>query len=157
MLFRSIRKIAEETWRDTYSEILSNTQLEWMFEWMYSTDSLTSQINEGQLFFILHYNESPCGYISIQKESKDRYHFQKIYLQPSMQGKGLGKILINKGIEYVKDNTTGGCRIVLNVNRFNAKAVGFYKNSGFNIIDSGDFDIGHGYYMTDYIMAYDLD
>ena len=42
--------------------------------------------------------------------------------------------------------------IELNVNRYN-KAQGFYLKHGFQIRRQGDFEIGNGYYMNDYIMG----
>lgn len=46
-------------------------------------------------------------------------------------------------------------RIELNVNR-NNPAIGFYNRLGFRILRQGDFDIGHGFYMNDYIMGMEL-
>ena len=43
----------------------------------------------------------------------------------------------------------------LNVNRHN-KALDFYKKMGMSIDRSGDFDIGGGFYMNDYIMRKEL-
>ena len=45
--------------------------------------------------------------------------------------------------------------MVLNVNR-NNNAVSFYRKMGMEILGQGDFDIGSGYYMNDYIMSLDL-
>ena len=48
-----------------------------------------------------------------------------------------------------------GARIELNVNR-NNPALGFYEHIGMRKDREGDFPIGNGYYMNDYIMALDL-
>jgi len=37
------------------------------------------------------------------------------------------------------------------------RALGFYERLGMRIADSGDFDIGDGYYMNDYIMSLALE
>ena len=39
-----IRNLAERSFLPTYKEILSSDQLDWMFDWMYSVDSLQQQI-----------------------------------------------------------------------------------------------------------------
>ena len=44
----------------------------------------------------------------------------------------------------------------LNVNRDNTRAVEFYQRMGMRTLERGDFHIGHGYYMTDYIMGLDI-
>ena len=40
----------------------------------------------------------------------------------------------------------------LNVNRHNP-ALGFYEHMGMSKAREGDFDIGNGFYMNDYIMG----
>ena len=44
----------------------------------------------------------------------------------------------------------------LNVNRGNAKAIDFYLHMGMYKASEGDFDIGYGFQMNDYIMALDI-
>ena len=44
------------------------------------------------------------------------------------------------------------CEMHLNVNR-NNKALRFYEYMGMKKVDEGDFAIGNGYYMNDYIMG----
>jgi len=41
----------------------------------------------------------------------------------------------------------------LQVNRQNYKAVNFYFKMGFIIESVGDFDIGGGYFMNDFVMV----
>jgi len=43
----------------------------------------------------------------------------------------------------------------LNVNR-NNKALHFYEHKGMKKLREGDFPIGNGYYMNDYIMGLEL-
>lgn len=46
--------------------------------------------------------------------------------------------------------------MLLNVNRHNTKALAFYQRMGMSKVDEGDFPIGQGYYMNDYIMGLDI-
>lgn len=48
-----------------------------------------------------------------------------------------------------------GARIELNVNR-NNPSIGFYHHLGLRILRQGDFHIGNGYYMNDYIMGLEV-
>ena len=52
---------------------------------------------------------------------------------------------------------SGRCkaRIELNVNR-NNPSIGFYHHLGLRILRQGDFHIGNGFYMNDYIMGLEL-
>ena len=58
--------------------------------------------------------------------------------------------------EAVKEINKKPCRMELNVNR-NNKALGFYLHMGMKKASEGDFDIGNGFYMNDYIMSIDIE
>ena len=111
---------------------------------------------DGHTYFIAYEENEPAGYLSIQPEGEHTYHLQKIYVLPSFQGKKLGKQLFNQAIQAIKKLHPEPCQMRLNVNRYNTKAVDFYFRLGMKKVFEGDFDIGHGYLMTDYIMALDI-
>ncbi len=151
-----LNKMAQEVFPAAYSEILGPAQIEYMMEWMYSIDSLTQQIaKEGHVYFILYEEKQPCGYVSIQPEGKDLFHLQKIYVLPDYQGKGYGMELFRHAIHYIKEIHPSPCAMELNVNR-NNRALHFYEHLGMKCVRQGDFSIGNGYYMNDYIMRLDL-
>jgi RimJ/RimL family protein N-acetyltransferase len=51
-----------------------------------------------------------------------------------------------------------GCRtLTLNVNRKNTGSVRAYERCGFRIVKRGDFPIGNGFVMEDYIMERPLE
>jgi GNAT superfamily N-acetyltransferase len=148
-----IKEIAFPVWYDTYKNILSPEQLDYMFDMMYSVENLKKQILElKHQFFIAFADNKPSGYISIEKTEEDVFIVQKIYILPEMQGKGFGRYVLNKGIEYVKGIHHEPFTLKLYVNRKNP-AVGFYKHFGMEIVDNRDFHIGNDFYMNDYIMA----
>ena len=150
-----IRDLAEKSFLPTYKEILSADQLDWMFDWMYSADSLRQQIEDGHVFFIAYDGDRPCGYVSVERQGEALFHLQKIYVLPDFQGKHVGQYLVRLVFDYVKSLYSGECTVELNVNR-NNKAKFFYERMGFSVARSGDFPIGNGYYMNDYIMAIEL-
>ena len=152
-----IRELADVTFRETYKNILYNEQLDWMFDWMYSAESLKQQMNgDGQVFLLVYKDNVPAGYISIERQGDDLFHFQKIYVLPLMQKNGIGKYLIDLGVEYIRSLGLEKFKVELNVNRKNP-AVDFYQRLGFKIASEGDFPIGNGYYMNDYIMEKEFD
>ena len=150
-----IRDLAEKSFLPTYKEILSADQLDWMFDWMYSADSLRQQIEDGHVFFIAYDGDRPCGYVSVERQGEALFHLQKIYVLPDFQGKHVGQYLVRLVFDYVRSLYSGECTVELNVNR-NNKAKFFYERMGFSVARSGDFPIGNGYYMNDYIMAIKL-
>ncbi len=151
-----IREMASIVFPDTYREILSPEQLDYMMDWMYSAESLHRQITEGgHIYYIAYQDGEAAGYVSIQPEGEHVFHLQKIYVLPSFQGKQLGKLLFEQAIRAIKELHPAPCQMRLNVNRHN-KAVTFYQRMGMVKVDEGDFPIGNGYYMNDYIMGLDI-
>lgn len=152
-----INELAWIVFPHTYKELLSPGQIEFMMDWMYSETNLHKQMTEdGHIYFLAYEGNEPAGYLSIQPEGEHTYHLQKIYVLPSYQGKKLGKQLFNQAIQAIKELHPEPCQMRLNVNRYNTKAVDFYFRMGMKKVFEGDFDIGHGYLMTDYIMALDI-
>ena len=133
-----IRALAKICFYDTYRKILSAEQLDYMYDMMYSENSLNSQISEGHHFVLAYKDEECAGYVSYQFEQGNSAHLHKLYILPAFQGCGIGRVMIE-----------------LNVNRQN-HAYHFYKKLGMEEVASGDFPIGGGYYMCDYIMRKDL-
>ena len=157
-----IRELAEQAFRHTYREILSPGQMEYMMDWMYSETSLERQMGpEGHVWFLAEFRGTPCGYLSVQplglqEDGAYLFELQKIYLLPAFQRHHLGRKLYEHACNFVKQAAAGWpCRIELHVNRYNP-AVSFYKHLGMEILREGDFPIGHGFYMNDYIMGVSL-
>lgn len=96
-----------------------------------------------------------AGYVSVQQQGEDLFHLQKIYVLPYYQGAHCGSFLFREAIKYIKEVHPGPCLMELNVNRHN-KALQFYEHMGMRKLREGDFPIGNGYYMNDYIMGLDI-
>lgn len=144
----TIITIQEKTWEPTYRDILSQEQIDYMFEKIYSSDALTEQMHAGQQFLILRDGERAVGFSSVSEEKAGKFKLHKIYVLPSTQGTGAGKYLLQQTEDYVK--SMGGTVLSLNVNRYN-KARTFYEKMGFSIVDEQDIPIGP-YWMNDYIL-----
>ncbi len=152
-----IEELAQEIFRATYKGILSPAQIDFMMEWMYSQESLRRQISEeGHVYHIVHYGGIPVGYVSVQQQGERLWHLQKIYLREGMQGKSVGKKMFLKAVEYIRENSALPAAMELNVNRNNVQAWQFYEHMGMHKASQGDFHIGNGYYMNDYIMAMEI-
>lgn len=148
-----VRKLADVIFPHTYSSLLTPQQIDYMMEWMYSPASLQKQMDDGQHFFLLVSDGNPVGFMTVEPQEELLFHLQKIYVLPSQQGKGAGRVLINAAESLVRSLIPEGetAALELNVNRDNP-AVSFYKKMGFKIDRQGDFPIGNGFYMNDYIM-----
>jgi ribosomal protein S18 acetylase RimI-like enzyme len=98
---------------------------------------------------IAYNNNEAVGFTSISIASNGISKLHKLYVVNELQGTGLGRLLLNKAIEYAILNKAY-C-MILNVNRYN-KAIGFYTKAGFKIKETVDIDIGNGFFMNDYVM-----
>jgi len=153
----AIRNLAWQVFPETYKGLISNEQIEYMMEWMYSVKSLRRQMLEDHHTYILAFNgEDLIGYVSVQPEQCETepyiYHLQKLYVHPKMHELGVGKMLFQAAIDHVKEVCNNArCEIRLYVNRHN-KALHFYEKMGMANIDKGDFDIGKGFTMNVFIM-----
>lgn len=151
----TIRDLAWCIFPHTYREILTPEQNDYMMEWMYSESSLRDQMTHGHQYLLAYDGSTAVGYVSVEQQDEHLFHLQKIYVLPERQGEGLGKKLFEAAIRLIKSQHPGPCAMELNVNR-NNRAVTFYERMGMHKDRSGDFDIGHGFYMNDYIMRMDL-
>lgn len=151
-----INKLANEVFPATYKEILSPEQLDYMMGWMYAPENIRKQMEEeGHVYFIAYEECEPTGYVSVQQQDENVFHLQKIYVLPRFQGAGLGSKLFDQAVKYIKEVHPSPCLMELNVNR-NNKALRFYERKGMKKVREGDFPIGNGYYMNDYIMGLEI-
>lgn len=152
----TIRSMASVVFPNTYKDILSSAQIDYMMEWMYSEESLRRQImEEGHIYYLAFQEGRAVGYLSIQPEGEHLFHLQKLYVLPASQGMQFGKQMFLQAVKAIKELHPAPCQVRLNVNRHN-KAYSFYEKMGMTKVDEGDFPIGHGYYMNDYIMGLEI-
>ncbi|RDV15278.1 GNAT family N-acetyltransferase [Pontibacter diazotrophicus] len=147
---KTIHQLAEAIWGPTYSSILSQEQVDYMFEAIYAEDELAKQLQEGQTYLLLFEQDKPVGFASysVKDKAASIYKLNKIYLLPGEQGKGHGKVLLSAVEEEVKQH--GAHVLDLNVNRYN-KAKQFYERCGYQVHQQEDIPIGP-YWMNDYVM-----
>ena len=152
-----IEELAQEIFRETYKVMLSPEQIDYMMVWMYSQENLHRQISQlGHIYHIVYDGDTPVGYISLEQQGERLWHLQKIYLRPGLQGKSIGKQMFMFAVDYIRRNSALPATMELNVNRDNVKAWTFYQHMGMHKASQGDFHIGSGYFMTDYIMAMEI-
>ena len=144
-----IRELTFRVWPQTYADILTQDQIDYMLELMYSEASLKKQIKAGSQFIIVYEDETPVGFAAYEETEPKIYKLHKIYILPSQQGKGTGRFVIDHIISEIKNKKATALQ--LQVNRYN-NAKQFYEKLGFTVLYEADFDIGDGYFMNDYVM-----
>ncbi|HEA29639.1 MAG TPA: GNAT family N-acetyltransferase [Leeuwenhoekiella sp.] len=144
-------RLAHKIWPVTFKNILSEAQIAYMLEMMYSEESLIKQQEDGCKLFLIKADDQNIGYLSIQhnKENSGKTKVHKIYVLPEFHGTGAGRFLMDLALTEAKKE--GATAVFLNVNRYN-NAIGFYEHYGFKKLYTEDNDIGQGYLMEDWVM-----
>ena len=150
-----IKELAYTIWPVAYGEILSKEQLDYMLDLIYCIESLEKQIDKNHIFLLVEDDNQFIGFASYELnfENSNKTKIQKLYILPQIQGKGVGRFLINYIKQIAIDNKKTD--LILNVNRFN-KAKEFYLKYGFEITKEIKIDIGNDYIMDDYVMEFPL-
>ncbi len=150
-----IRGLADIIFHSTYKDLISPEQMEYMFEWMYSIESLKEQMQSGHSFFLAYKNKELCAFFSVELEDEPThtYHLQKLYLLPQYHGTGAGTELLRGVMDHIKKESPSKAKMLLNVNRQNKRAISFYEKNGLIKLKSVDVNIAEDFYMNDYIMG----
>lgn len=151
-----IQRIARKSWRENYPGIISEDQIEYMLDLMYSRDALEIDFQNPnyQYYLVSNHENNNIAIIGFEKDYEPGItKLHRIYLLKSEKGKGYGKA----SIDYVKTAAKqyGNHAIILNVNKRNP-ALQFYISQGFTVMDQGAFHIGKGFVMDDFIMKISL-
>lgn len=147
----TIQNIALKTWPDTFENILSHEQIQYMLEWMYNPTSLSKQIADENFYFYLAFiDKIPCGFISaeVNYNHSQTTKVHKLYILPAYQGQGVGKKLVNKILSIATQNNN--IKLTLNVNK-NNPAKYFYEKIGFILVKEELIDIGNNFFMNDFV------
>jgi GNAT superfamily N-acetyltransferase len=152
----AISELAGVIWRACYPGIITHAQIDYMLARMYSLDVLRDEIrSQGIRYDLLLVNGKPAGFASYGSTAEPGVmKLHKLYLLPELHGRGLGSRLLQQVEHEVR--TGGARRLILSVNKRNARAIAAYQRNGFVIADSVVMDISGGFVMDDYIMAKDL-
>ncbi|GAB3338376.1 GNAT family N-acetyltransferase [Larkinella ripae] len=151
----SIIALQEQIWEPTYRAILDQEQITYMFQAIYSQEALEEQMTaENQIFILAYSDRQLVGFASYSRNAADgeRFKLHKIYVLPTEQGRGTGRLLLQEVVRRCL--ALGGNRLYLNVNRYN-KARQFYERLGFRVVREEDIPIGP-YWMNDFVLEKEL-
>lgn len=148
---KQIKELAYQIWPTAYSEILTNEQIKYMLDLFYSEEALKNQMNTGQQFVLIQEDSVNLGFAAFEHNCKEsgKTKLHKIYVLPNLQGKGVGKMLLDF-VETEAQKAQANA-VFLNVNKYN-KAKQFYQKLGYQITKEEVIDIGNNYIMDDYVM-----
>ncbi len=147
-----IARLAGVIWRGHYPGIISMAQIDYMLAKMYALETMKEEIQRrGIRYERLLVDGELAGFASFgPTERAGVFKLHKLYLDPARHGRGLGSLLLQHCECEVRKLSAN--RMMLTVNKQNAKAIAAYQRNGFAIVDSVVADIGGGFVMDDYVM-----
>lgn len=146
-----LENLAKEIWHECYTDLLGESQVEYMIKNFQSNKAFVSQINNGYEYYFLEYDGEVAGYVGLLQE-EDKLFLSKLYLKSRFYGRGIAQMLLNVLVDRLKEN--GLIEMYLTVNKGNLRAIRTYERFGFIRTDSIITDIGNGFVMDDYVYTY---
>ncbi|HWB63015.1 MAG TPA: GNAT family N-acetyltransferase [Chitinophagales bacterium] len=143
----TIRLLAAKIWHEHYPDIITVEQIDYMLADRYSPQAMQNGMAKGEQYFMAYADDEPVALGCIEPRN-DGYFLHKFYVDVARHRGGIG----SRFFDYILAQIDSSKPIRLQVNRLNYKAINFYFKNGFVIEAIGDFDIGGGYQMNDFIM-----
>lgn len=147
-----LQRLAEETWRASYSEMLAPEQIDYMLGWMYGAEKIAAELAQGVVWQIAEMMSEPAGYYawSFEQESS-RARLHKLYVVPARQRQGIGRSMLEHAMRGAQSE--GAHEMSLSVNKHNRRAQRLYESAGFRMASKVVFEIGEGFVMDDFVMV----
>jgi ribosomal protein S18 acetylase RimI-like enzyme len=152
----AIAALAGVIWRAHYPGIISPEQIEYMLERMYALPVLEEEVTRRGIRYDRLFVASQLAGFAAYGPTDDSavVKLHKLYLLPELHGRGFGSRLLEHCETAAKQ--MGARRLILTVNKQNARAIAAYRRNGFVIAEEVVTDIGGGFVMDDYLMAKEL-
>ena len=156
-----LSRLGRETFFETFAAMNDPETLAAYLDAAFNVNQLKEEINHPDSHFILLYcRNKPAGYLKINVneaqtdfQDKEGLEIERIYLKRSFQGRGLGRLLMEKAISIAKER--GKSHVWLGVWTRHKKGVSFYEHMGFEKNGSHLFMMG-AEQQKDHIMRKDL-
>ena len=147
----TLRTLADTIWHACYPGIITHAQIDYMLGRMFAAAVIQRELAAGVRWELAHLDGEPIGFLSCTHDAMQQLlKLNKLYLLPAHHGRGHGRAML----EHVKTFAVELCatRILLTVNKANARALRAYERAGFRTIDAIVTDIGGGFVMDDFVM-----
>ncbi len=144
----SLRQISIDTFVENYAHLNDPEVFQQHLERNFSETQLLSELQDASAFFFFaEHNGQVLGYLKLAYPSPmehdpsiDSLELVRIYVQPSYQKWGIGKLFLEKTIETAQ--ALGAAGIWLGVWQKNTKAQEWYQRQGFRKVATHTFMLG---------------
>ena len=159
---RRLADFARQTFIATYAHLNNPADFADYVEKAFSEEQIRRELaRPGSLFYwIIDAEDQPLAYLKLNlpgAQTENSYaeglEIERIYVQPSRKGQGLGRRLIGQAVQVAREH--GLPYVWLGVWERNPEAIEFYTNMGFERCGEHIFTIGQDA-QRDWIMRKDL-
>ncbi|MCX5898023.1 MAG: GNAT family N-acetyltransferase [Proteobacteria bacterium] len=150
----TVAQLAKEIWEEYYPTIITQEQIHYMINTFQSTEAIENQIQEGMQYYLAVSGEDEIGYLAYAAEKDCSLFLSKIYIKRNFRNRGKGREMFAFILGQAQKQKLKTIRLTVNKN--NTASVEKYLKMGFSITDSVVKNIGTGFYMDDYVMAYEV-
>lgn len=149
-------------YRDEDCEAFANLHRRWLVDnelWeerdgLDLADPVASYIDPGGAVFVAVRDGVLVASVAVTPFDERSVELTKLAVDPEWQGRGLGRLLLNRVLDWAR--TRGAARIVLISNHKLARALRLYEAAGFSY-DEVPAAIARKYRTADVFMSKDLD
>ena len=151
-----IARLAGDIWRHHYPGIISTAQIEYMLKQRYDPALIRNELARSDVWWDkLVISGTVAGFDScLLLDEPGEMKLDKLYVHPDHQRMGHGGRMIAHVCERAR--ALGCARLVLAVNRHNARAIAAYRKHGFSVRGTRVKPIGGGFVMDDYVMGREI-
>lgn len=158
----ALQELSCRTFNDAFAHLNTAANMKAYLETSYNCDKLRHELSDSNSSFYFLYSEGKlAGYLKLNEyqaqtdiHDPNSIELERIYVISELQGKALGRSLIDKAVETAR--ALGKSYIWLGVWEKNKKAIAFYKKNGFYEIGKHPFFLGEEK-QTDFIMRKNLE
>lgn len=143
-----LQRVGKQTFFESFSDKNSASDMEIYLKKKFNIEQLLTELrNPESQFFFVEDKEKIIGYLKLnmskagkRKDKNKTLEIERIYVFSNFQGKGVGKILLEKTIEIAKREKAK--EVWLGVWEENIRAINFYKKNEFVKFDKYKFMLG---------------
>lgn len=145
---QELSALASAIVREHYDPILGEEQNTYMIDMFQSVSAMTEQLEHGYSYYLVKADGVSVGFMGFYPRNGKMY-LSKLYLQKDARGKGISHDMLAFLIDLTRRADLPS--IELNVNKYNDGSIAAYEALGFVRTREEKNDIGHGYFMDDYV------
>ena len=149
---REMSQMASAIVKEHYDPIIGPGQNDYMIRKFQSAEAIRDQLEHGCRYFFVVKEGKNIGFMAFYPRGSVMY-LSKFYLYKQEHGKGFSRKMMAHVAEEARK--AGLKAIELNVNKHNS-ARSAYEKLGFKVIRTEKNDIGHGFFMDDYVYSLEV-